>query len=90
MPEGVARPPNTRDPLRECRRASGRLRGRSGSGRSRRSGRLARALARMGRQAGQFMVPHNIAEDSQGNLYITEVDTGQRVQRFRRVEQQAR
>jgi len=33
------------------------------------------------------MVPHNVAIDSAGNLYITEVDTGQRVQRFRRVDQ---
>jgi sugar lactone lactonase YvrE len=41
----------------------------------------------MGRYAGQFMVPHNIAVDSTGNLYISEVDTGQRVQRFRRVDQ---
>jgi hypothetical protein len=53
-------------------------------------GAVLSVFGRMGRQAGQFMVPHNIAEDSQGNLYITEVDTGQRVQRFRRVEQQAR
>jgi catechol 2,3-dioxygenase-like lactoylglutathione lyase family enzyme len=45
-------------------------------------------FGRMGRYAGQFMVPHNIAADSQGNLYISEVDTGQRVQRFRRVDQQ--
>jgi DNA-binding beta-propeller fold protein YncE len=43
-------------------------------------------FGRMGRYAGQFMVPHNIAADSQGNLYISEVDTGQRVQRFRRVD----
>ncbi len=40
----------------------------------------------MGRYAGQFMVPHNIAADSQGSLYISEVDTGQRVQRFRPVD----
>ncbi len=40
----------------------------------------------MGRYAGQFMVPHNVAVDSIGNMYVTEVDTGQRVQRFRRAE----
>jgi DNA-binding beta-propeller fold protein YncE len=45
------------------------------------------SFGRMGRYAGQFMVPHNVAIDSHGNLYISEVDTGQRVQRFRRVEQ---
>ena len=39
-----------------------------------------------GRQAGQFMVPHNVAVDSQGSLYISEVDTGQRVQRFRHAD----
>jgi sugar lactone lactonase YvrE len=29
-----------------------------------------------------------VAVDGQGNLYVTEVDTGQRVQRFRRVDAQ--
>jgi hypothetical protein len=46
------------------------------------------SFGRMGRHAGQFRSPHNIAVDSQGNLYITEVDTGQRVQRFRRADPQ--
>jgi hypothetical protein len=46
------------------------------------------SFGRMGRYAGQFMVPHNVAADSQGNLHISEVDAGQRVQRFRRVDQQ--
>lgn len=35
-----------------------------------------------GRQAGQFNWVHNIAADSHGNLYTTEVNTGKRVQRF--------
>ncbi len=35
-----------------------------------------------GRQAGQFNWVHNIAADSRGNLYTTEVNTGKRVQRF--------
>lgn len=39
-------------------------------------------LGRPGRYAGQFHVVHNIAIDSAGNLYTTEVNTGQRVQRF--------
>ncbi len=50
-------------------------------------GAVLSTFGRMGRYAGQFMVPHNIAVDSTGNLYISEVDTGQRVQRFRRVDQ---
>lgn len=36
-----------------------------------------------GRQAGQFGWIHNIAMDSKGNLYTTEVETGKRVQKFR-------
>jgi DNA-binding beta-propeller fold protein YncE len=52
----------------------------------RRDGEVLSTFGRMGRYAGQFMVPHNVAVDSQGNMYVTEVDTGQRVQRFRRAE----
>lgn len=44
-------------------------------------------LGRAGRSAGQFHVVHDIAIDSQGNLYTTEVNTGQRAQKFRRVDQ---
>ena len=54
----------------------------------RRDGEVLSAFGRMGRYAGQFMVPHNVAVDGQGNLYVTEVDTGQRVQRFRRTDLQ--
>jgi DNA-binding beta-propeller fold protein YncE len=54
----------------------------------RRDGEVLSSFGRMGRYAGQFMVPHNVAVDSQGNLYVTEVDTGQRVQRFRRADPQ--
>jgi DNA-binding beta-propeller fold protein YncE len=43
-------------------------------------------VGRPGRQAGQFHVVHDIAIDSQGNLYTTEVNTGQRVQKFRRLD----
>ncbi len=50
----------------------------------RRDGEVLSTFGRMGRYAGQFMVPHNVAVDSEGSLYISEVDTGQRVQRFRR------
>jgi hypothetical protein len=36
-----------------------------------------------GRYAGQFHWVHNIAVDSAGNLYTTEVDNGKRVQKWR-------
>ena len=43
-------------------------------------------VGRPGRYAGQFHVVHNVAVDAQGNVYTTEVNTGQRVQKFRRVD----
>jgi hypothetical protein len=42
-------------------------------------------LGRSGRYAGEFHWVHSLAVDSRGNLYTAEVDTGQRVQRFRPV-----
>jgi DNA-binding beta-propeller fold protein YncE len=39
------------------------------------------SIGRWGRQAGQFMVPHSIATDSRGNLYVAEIREG-RVQKF--------
>jgi len=42
-------------------------------------------IGRPGRYAGQFHVVHNVTVDQQGNVYTTEVNTGQRVQKFRRV-----
>jgi hypothetical protein len=42
-------------------------------------------IGRPGRYAGQFHVVHNVAVDQQGNVYTTEVNTGQRVQKFRPV-----
>ena len=39
-------------------------------------------LGRLGRYAGQFVSPHNIATDSNGNLYVAEDLGGQRVQKF--------
>jgi DNA-binding beta-propeller fold protein YncE len=38
-------------------------------------------IGRWGRQAGQFMVPHSIATDSRGHLYVAEIREG-RVQKF--------
>ena len=43
------------------------------------------SFGRGGRSAGQFHWVHNIAVDSNGDVYTTEVDTGKRVQKFRRV-----
>jgi NHL repeat len=37
-----------------------------------------------GRNAGQFHWVHNVATDSEGNLYTAEVDTGKRAQKFER------
>ncbi len=45
-------------------------------------------FGRVGRQAGEFTALHNIAVDRQGNLYTSEVNTGQRIQKFRRLEPQ--
>jgi DNA-binding beta-propeller fold protein YncE len=43
---------------------------------------VASSFGRGGRQAGQFEWVHNLAADSRGNLYTSEVNTGKRVQRF--------
>jgi DNA-binding beta-propeller fold protein YncE len=45
-------------------------------------------FGRVGRQAGQFTAAHNIAVDHQGNIYTAEVATGERIQRFRRLDPQ--
>jgi DNA-binding beta-propeller fold protein YncE len=45
-------------------------------------------FGRVGRQAGQFTALHNVAVDHQGNIYTAEVNTGQRIQRFRRLDAQ--
>ena len=42
-------------------------------------------FGRMGMYAGQFHRLHNLAVDSRGNLYTTEVNSGQRVQKFVRL-----
>jgi hypothetical protein len=34
------------------------------------------------------MALHNVAVDHQGNIYTAEVATGQRIQRFRRLDSQ--
>jgi DNA-binding beta-propeller fold protein YncE len=45
-------------------------------------------FGRPGRQIGMFTALHNIAVDRAGNIYTSEVNTGQRVQKFRRVDPQ--
>ena len=42
-------------------------------------------FGRLGKNAGQFYRLHNLAVDSRGNLYTTEVNVGQRVQKFDRL-----
>ena len=42
-------------------------------------------FGRLGKNAGQFYRLHNLAIDSRGNLYTTEVNVGQRVQKFDRI-----
>lgn len=41
------------------------------------------SFGRGGGQAGQFEWVHNVAVDSRGNIYTSEVNTGKRVQKFR-------
>jgi len=43
-------------------------------------------FGRPGRQAGEFTALHNVAIDHEGNLYTAEVATGERIQRFRRLD----
>ena len=43
-------------------------------------------IGRSGRNAGDFHVLHNIAIDSKGNLYTSEVDNAKRVQKFDRIK----
>ena len=42
------------------------------------------SFGRGGRQVGQFLRPHGMGVDSQGNLYVGEASTGRRVQKFER------
>lgn len=39
-------------------------------------------FGRIGRYAGEFVFMHNLATDSKGNLYVSEVGNGRRVQKF--------
>jgi DNA-binding beta-propeller fold protein YncE len=55
---------------------------------SRASNQTLARFGRPGRQVGQFTALHNIAVDRQGNIFTAEVNTGQRVQKFRRLDPQ--
>ena len=48
----------------------------------RKTGDILGTFGRNGRNAGQFHWVHNLAVDSKGNIYTSEVDTGKRVQKF--------
>jgi hypothetical protein len=39
-------------------------------------------FGRIGRYAGQFVFLHNVAVDSRGNVYTSEVGGGRRAQKF--------
>ena len=46
-------------------------------------GEILSSYGRFGRQAGQFFGVHNIAIDSKGNVFTTEVFEGKRIQRWK-------
>jgi DNA-binding beta-propeller fold protein YncE len=46
------------------------------------SGEIVGRFGRNGRMAGDFHWVHNLALDSKGNIFTTEVDTGKRAQKF--------
>jgi len=52
---------------------------------SRETGQILSVLGGPGRMAGQFRWVHNIAVDSKGNVYTSEVGFGRRAQKFRRL-----
>ena len=54
---------------------------------AREAGEIIGRFGRSGRNAGEFHWVHNMAVDSRGNVFTTEVDTGNRAQRFRVVSQ---
>jgi DNA-binding beta-propeller fold protein YncE len=46
------------------------------------SGRILGSFGRPGHQLGNFTHGHALADDSKGNLYVAETDTGRRIQKF--------
>ena len=51
----------------------------------RNTGATVGSFGRSGRQAGDFHWVHNLAIDSKGNIYTTEVDNAKRAQKFKYV-----
>jgi DNA-binding beta-propeller fold protein YncE len=49
------------------------------------TGKFLSSFGRVGRQPGQLTYAHFLAVDSKGNIYVAEVGTGKRVQKFRPV-----
>jgi DNA-binding beta-propeller fold protein YncE len=47
------------------------------------SGRILSSFGRVGHQLGEFTYAHFLAVDSKGNVYVTEVGAGKRVQKFK-------
>ena len=47
------------------------------------TGKLLSSFGQVGRQPGEFTYVHFLAVDSKGNLYVTEVGTGKRIQKFK-------
>jgi DNA-binding beta-propeller fold protein YncE len=45
-------------------------------------GKVVGSFGHAGRNAGQFHWVHQLVQDSEGNLYTGEVDTGKRIQKF--------
>ena len=52
----------------------------------RKTGETLASFGRSGRQNGQFHWLHTMAVDSKGNIYTGEVDTGKRIQKFKKVK----
>ena len=50
------------------------------------SGKVVDRFGKVGASPGEFFGLHNVAIDSKGNIYTTEVDPGDRVQKFRRLQ----
>lgn len=49
------------------------------------TGKQLSSFGRVGRRPGEFTYAHFLAVDSKGNLYVTEVGTGKRIQKFKLV-----
>jgi DNA-binding beta-propeller fold protein YncE len=49
------------------------------------TGQLLSSFGRVGRKPGEFTYSHFLAVDSKGNIYVAEVGTGKRIQKFKLV-----